>query len=286
MHRFFREPLLHFTILGALLFALYGWLNRGALDAPDEIVVSSGQLDSMNTQFERAWQRPPTTEELKGLTEAWVREEVLYREGLAMGLERDDPLVRRRIAQKVEFIADGQASAAPTDAELQTWLETHPDDYRVEPKYTLRQVYFDPVRHGDRIDAVLAAARTALEAGATVDGDSTMLPAVLDAVPAFEVERVFGPEFAEALTALPVGGWQEPVPSGYGMHLVQLSARDGGRLPKLAEVRPAVERDLISARTAEANAAFYRNLRDRYTVRIEAAPDRARGGGASAVGAQ
>lgn len=270
MGKLLREPLLHFAVMGALLFALYGWVNGGASTAPREIVVTQGQLDNLRTRFERTWQRPPTADELQGLVDQWVREEILYREGRARGLERDDPVVRRLVAQKMEFIADGVTPDAPSDAELQTWLAANPDKYAIEPRYTLRQVYLDPARHGARLEADIDAARATLAGGRRVDGDSTMLPAALEAAPAFEVARIFGKEFAEGLKALPTGEWAGPVRSGFGMHLVKIEQRVDGRAATLAEVRQAVERDLLRERSMQAKEDFYKKLRANYTVRIEA----------------
>jgi hypothetical protein len=269
MRRILNEPLLHFLVLGALLFALYGWINRGTPKTASEIVVSQGQLANLTAQFARSWRRPPTAEERDRLIEQWVREEIFYREGLALGLDRNDPVVRRRIAQKVEFVAEGMAPSAPTDAELQAWLDAHRDSYAIETIYTIRQVFFDPARRGNRLDADLVAAREALQRGAKVSGDSTLLPGELDAAPGFEVARVFGSEFAESLKGLPVGGWSAPLRSGFGWHLVEIKARDSGRPATLAEARAAVERDWLRARTEEVNAEFYRKLRANYNVRIE-----------------
>jgi hypothetical protein len=271
MRRFLREPLLHFFVLGAVLFALYGWLHRGLLNAPNEIVVSRGQLNSLQAQFERVWQRPPTPEEAQGLLDNWVREEIFYREGLAMGLDRDDPVVRRRVGQKLEFIVDGMTPAAPTNEELQAWLDSHAENYVIEPTYSLRQIYFDPARRGERLEVDIAAARRALELGEPVTGDSTMLPETLQDARAFEVVRAFGSDFAGALATLPVGGWQGPVRSGFGLHLVELTARENGREAILEEVRAEVERDLLHVRTQEASDAFYKRLRSSYTVRIDSA---------------
>src|SRR4030095_7403948 len=214
MRRLLREPLLHFLIIGAALFGLHGWLNQGLLHTPSEIVVSRGQIRSLEAQFERVWQRPTTAQELQGLIDSWVREEIFYREGLLQGLDRDDPVVRRRIAQKVEFIVDGAVPAAPTAAELQSWLDAHADKYAIEASYSLRQVYFDPARHGDSLDQTIAAARAALEQGATDVGDATRLPATLNTT-AGEIGRIFGSDFAAALRTLPTGGWQGPVRSGF-----------------------------------------------------------------------
>jgi hypothetical protein len=271
MRRLLREPLLHFLVLGALLFALYAAVRRDAPGAPDEIVVDRARLEALAAQFERVWQRPPAAQELQGLVDGFVREEVLYREGVALRLDRDDPVVRRRVGQKMSFLADAQASGEASEAELQAWLDAHADDYRVEPRTSLRQVYFDPARRGARLEADVAAARAALAGGGRAEpGDATLLPAALDEAPDSELARVFGEAFAAAVAALPVGGWHGPVASSYGVHLVEVRAREPGRTPALPEVRAAVERDLLRARADEAAEEFYRSLRARYRVRVEA----------------
>lgn len=272
MRRFLREPLLHFFVLGAILFGVYGVLNRGSLNAPDEIVVSRGQLQNLQLQFERVWQRPPTSDELKALVDHWVKEEIFYREGVTLGLDRDDAVVRRRVGQKLEFIVESAAPPPPSDAELEAWLDTHSNQYQIEPVYSLRQVYFDPGRHS-RLEDVIASARRALAAGKEVAGDTTMLPAILEDVTATEVQRAFGAEFAEALRPLAVGGWHGPIPSSFGVHVVALTRHDPARRATLAEVRAEAERDLSHARLQQANAAFYDKLRAKYAVRIEGADD-------------
>jgi hypothetical protein len=268
MRRLIREPLLHFLILGAALFGVYGWLNRDGFAGPDEIVVSRGQTASLRAQFERVWQRPPTEQELAGLIDNWVREEVFYREALAMGLDRDDPVVRRRLQQKVEFILDSATPEAPSAAEMQQWLDEHPDAYRVDGEYSLRQVYFDPARRGEKLQADLDEALRGLNAGRPVDGDATMLPAQMNA-DATEIARTFGNEFETALRDLPLGNWQGPVRSGFGLHLVKLAERVPPRTPGLDEVRAEVERDLMRQRTQDANEAFYKRLLANYRVRVE-----------------
>jgi len=269
MHRWLREPLLHFLVLGALLFGLHGWL-RGAQNATDEIIVSRGQLQSLQAQFQRMRQRAPTSEELQGLVEGWVREEIFYREGVAMGLDRDDPIVRRRIAQKLEFIVEGAAPAAPTTAELQAWLDANADKYQIEARYTLRQIYFDVVRQGRSHGAAAVAARRALEAGQSPAGDPTLLPPAVERMPASEVKRVFGQEFADALGSLPIERWHGPLRSVFGLHLVNVSATEAARRATLDEVRAQVERDFLQARGADLGAAHYKKLRARYLVRTDA----------------
>jgi len=269
MRRLLREPLLHFLLLGALLFGLYGWL-RGAPKAADEIVFSRGQLQSLQAQFQRTRQRAPTSEELRALVDGWVREEVFYREGVAMGLDRDDPVVRRRVAQKLEFIVEDPASTPPTMAELQAWLDSNADKYLIEPRYTLRQIYFDAARHGATLEIDVAAARRALESGQTQAGDSTLLPAVVERMSGSESKRMFGQEFTDSLASLPIDRWQGPLRSTFGVHLVKLSAVEPASRATLDQVRAQVERDFLQSRTAEIEAAHYKKLRTRYVVRIDA----------------
>jgi len=270
IHRLLREPLLHFFAVGALLFGAYGMLHQGSANSPDEIVVSRGQLQNLRLQFERVWQRSATAPELQVLIDNFVKEEIFYREGITLGLDRDDPVVRRRIGQKLEFIVESAVPPPPTDVDLQAWLDSHAERYQIEPDYSLRQVYFDPARHGDKLAAEIAAARRSLAAGKEVTGDATMLPPSLDAA-ATEAQRVFGNEFADALKTLPVGGWQGPVTSAFGVHLVSLTRHDPARTATLAEARAEVERDLIHARLQQTNAAFYDKLRAKYAVRVEGA---------------
>src|SRR5688572_8453851 len=272
-----REPLVHFLLLGALLFVLYGWLNRQGFAAQDEILVSQQQVAGLVMQFERVWQRTPTATERQALIDSWVRDEVYYREALAMGLERDDPIVRRRMSQKIQFILDNGTPAAPTDAELQKWLDDHADKYRIEPTYVLQQIYFDPARRGEKTESDIAAGLRALKAGRAVTGDSTLLPGRLDGS-ATEVARAFGAEFESALRTVPVESWQGPVESGFGLHLVRLEKREDGRVAKLADVRDTVERDVLHAKAQAANDAYYESLRSKYAVRVEDETQAAPGG--------
>ena len=270
IRRLLREPLLHFFVLGAALFALYGWLNRGALNSPTEIFVSRGQVQSLEAQFERVWQRPATPQERQNLVDNWVREEVFYREGLTLGLDRDDPVVRRRIGQKFEFLLDA-TPAAPDDQALQAWLDAHTEAYQIEPVLSFQQVYFDPQRHGAALESDLAAALRSLAGGKSVAGDSTLLPESLQAATLSDVQRAFGAEFAAAISSLPAGGWKGPVQSAFGLHLVRVSESVAGRTATLAQVRARVERDLLFARAREAGEAIYQRLRANYRVSVEPA---------------
>jgi hypothetical protein len=274
MTRWLREPLLHFLLLGAALFAAYGWLNPGGGSAAGDIVVTEGRIRNLTETFARTWQRPPTGEELDGLVEDYIREEVLYREGVALGLDRDDTIIRRRLRQKLEFISEDEANAIePTDVELAEYLAKNADAYRVESQLTFTQVFLDPSR-GDRFDADAAALLDVLRTrGDKVDpatlGDSLMLEPRYEFATESDIARLFGSEFEAALREQAVGEWVGPLKSGYGAHLVRLEARTPGRVAELAEVRNEVARDWAARRRLDLLDAQYQALRSRYQVRIE-----------------
>jgi len=275
MRRLLKEPLVHFLVLGALLFAGYGLLNRSSTPVPGRIVVSQGQLASMRDAFTRTWQRPPTREEWEGLIRDRVREEVYCREALALGLDRGDTVIRRRLRQKMEFVSDDiAAQTQPTDDELNAYLKAHPDKFRVEQKFTFHQLYLNPAKHGENLardtEQLLAKLNQAGgDAGFAAMGDPFLLDNDFTAVPVGEIAKQFGASFAAKLGGLQAGQWRGPVESGFGVHLVLVSKRTEGRLPALAEVRDAVRREWESTSRLEANEKLYQELLKRYTVTIE-----------------
>lgn len=268
------EPLLHFFVVGALLFAVFSVLNPAGMRSEQEILVSQAQVASLSLQFERIWQRPPTESELQSLIDAWIREEVLYREGMAMGLDRDDQVIRRRIAQKMMLFADSLTEIEPSEEQLQLWLNDNAARYRLPDTYTLQQVYFDGERPALEQQQAIAEALGQLRSGALTAadvGDPILLPASLDAAANIEIGRIFGDEFVAGLRSLPVGEWAGPVRSTYGMHLVWIAAHEPGRAAVMAEVRDAVLRDFYSEQAERLTEAFYEALKSRYTVQLEAA---------------
>lgn len=275
--RLLREPLVHFLLLGAILFAAFHWTggsNRGT----NRIVITPGQVDSIVAGFARTWQRPPTEEELKAELDQYVRDEIATREALAMGLEKDDTIIRRRLRQKFEFLAgDAAELVPPTDGELQTWLDGHADDYRIEPRVAFRQVMLSRELRGASLDAdarALAAKLTAAGSDAKIDelGDSVMLPTDMPLTTRADVARQFGDDFASALLKLEPGRWSGPIESGYGAHVVLVLERVDGGVPSLADVRPQVERDFSLDRQKRQLDEVYAKLLERYTVVIEKRP--------------
>ena len=266
-----REPLVHFLLIGAALFLLFEFTREESLDPANRILVSQSQVEQLAAQFTRTWLRPPTEEELSGLIDSYVRDEIYYREALAMGLDRNDPQVRQRMRLKLEFLLeDLTAQQPPTDEVLETYLQQNPDRFRIEPRLSFRQLYLSFDR-GAALEADAERILGQLEAGAEAEnlGDPTMLPYELSAVPKRIITRTFGERFAEAVIALEPGPWQGPLFSGLGAHLVLVTDRKEGYLPELAEIRDEVEQEYLAERRKELKDLAYRKLREGYEVVIE-----------------
>ena len=261
--------------MGDVIFAAYSVVSRGSAGEGGSIVVTQGQLASMREGFTRTRQREPTPEEWEGLIRARVREEVYYREALTLGLDKDDTVIRRRLQQKMEFVSDDLAAQAqPTDAELNAFLQAHPDQFRVEPRFTFRQVYLNPERHGASLarDAAQLLAQlnhTDSRTDISTLGDSFVLGQQFDALPAGDIARQFGDTFSKAIGGLSPGQWHGPIASSFGEHLVFVSDRTTGRPATLADARDAVRREWDEARRRDMKDQSYREMLERYTVTIE-----------------
>ena len=269
-----REPLVHFLLLGLGLFALFEWLGGDTGPMSDRITVTSPQVQQLATVFTRTWQRPPTEVELKALVDEYVREEIAYREAVAMGLDRDDTIIRRRMRQKLEFLVEDAAGATPPDAaELQAYLDEHPEQFRLEPQVSFRQVFIDTSRGTDADGRARDLLRQLSSAGTDANleelGDSIMLEAKMPLARQSDIARTFGSDFAARVVLLKPGTWQGPIESGYGLHLVHVQERVAGRMPTLEEVRPMVERELLGQRRREQLAAMYDQLLQKYSITIE-----------------
>jgi hypothetical protein len=277
MKTWLREPLLHFLVLGAALFALYRWVG-GEEAAPDKIVVSATTIERLADNWRRTWQRPPTRPELDALIEGYVREEVLYREAVVAGLDRDDTIIRRRLMQKMEFVSeDIAAQDDPDDAELSRYLEKHPDTFRTPAHVSFTHVYLSPEQRGDNVrrDAarILEQLRkTRVDTNADTLGDPLALASEYRDIAADELDRLFGDGFSAGLAALPKGEWAGPVESGYGLHVVRVSDYRPGLLPDLTAIRAQVLREWSLEQRQKQSDEFYRQLRAQYSVTIEPAP--------------
>lgn len=268
-----QEPLLHFLVFGAALFLVFEFTQEEAGPGERKIVVTAGQVEQLAGQFSRTWLRPPTASELEGLVEKYIRGEVLYREAQGLGLDRDDPYIRNRLALKLETLLDDlSVEPEPTEEELARFLENHAERFTEPERLSFRQVYVGSDRYPDPA----AEARRVLEllqSGEDPDrfGDVSMLTARFDGASPDDVARVFGGDFVDTLAGIEPGVWHGPVRSPFGLHLVRITERLSARLPALEEIRDAVMAEWRDQQRREAREQAYERLRERYEVVVEPA---------------
>jgi hypothetical protein len=291
MKRLLREPLVQFVLLGAILFGVYTWSGRGAGgESSKEIRLNYDDLAQMVLLFQSQWRRDPMPEELNRLVENRVQEEVLYREGLALGLDKGDSIVKRRMAQKMQFLAEDVAAAhEPSKDELQSWYEKNKDAFAQPPRVSFRHVYFSPDRRGARTRDDAAAALAKL----TGEPQDTKLAATIADRFMFQdyyrerapenLAKDFGPKFALAVAKVPSGSWQGPIESGYGWHLVFVDTVVPGHVPAFEEIEPDVKVAWLADQKTKAWENAYREMRAKYTVLIPAPPDATSASAAPAI---
>ena len=282
MKRLLGEPLLHFVLIGLGLFAVYRVVGPEVGGGPSskQIVLGLGELEQLTLGFQAQWRRLPTPEELSHLVEQRVREEVLYREALALGLDKDDTIVKRRMAQKMQFLAEDVAAAhEPTSAELRNWYAIHRDEFAMAPRVSFRHLYFSPDRRGARAREDAAAALAKL-AGRSEDAplaaslaDPFMFQDYYGDRTAEQLAKEFGPGFAQSVAKLAPGSWQGPIESGYGWHLVFADSVVPGRIPDFEEVETDVKTAWLSDQKQQAWAKAYDEMRAKYSVLLPAPPE-------------
>jgi len=281
LKRWFREPLLHFLLIGFVLFGAYSYTQGGRGAEPSRrIHLTFDDLRQLDFYFESQWRRQPTPEEFKALVEDRVREEVLYREALAMGLDKDDTIVKRRMAQKMQFLAEDVAAAhEPTTAELRKWYEKNSSKFAQSSRASFRHLYFSPDRRGRRAREDAAGSLTKL-GGQTAESrlarslaDQFMFQDYYADRSSEQVAREFGPMFAQSVFHIKPGLWQGPIESGYGWHLVFVDSITPGRIPAFEEIEPDVKTAWLGSQKQEAWRKAYTAMRARYTVLLPVPPD-------------
>lgn len=282
MKRFLREPLFHFLLIGAVLFGLYSFSHAGrtANASSKEIRLTLDELSQLALLFRSQWRREPTPEEFSRLVESKVQNEILYREALAMGLDKDDEIVKRRMAQKMQFLAEDVAAARePTTVELRAWYEKNSVSFAQPPRLSFRHLYFSPDRRGARAreDAETALAKLNGQPQDSKLAASLADPFMFqqyyrDRAPEY-LAKEFGPPFALAVAKLEPGSWQGPIESGFGWHLVFVDAVILGRVPAFEEVEPDVETAWLSEQKAQAWQKAYGEMRAKYSVLLPAPPN-------------
>jgi peptidyl-prolyl cis-trans isomerase C len=277
-----REPLIHFFILGLAVFGLSGVFHERSDVAEDRFLVevSSADIEWFRTMWKKRMDREPTVEELRGLINQRIQEEILSREAVSLGLDDGDRVVQRRLAQKMDFLFNGIAEAEePSEAELKIYLEENRSRYERPGRVDFSQVYFNADQRGQD-GAVEAATRLARQLNTKLDdsaavavlGDPFLLPSSFSNRSVSEIEREFGPQFAEAVWELAAGDWHASIASGYGVHVVRVHRRSEATMPEFGELRKQLKTDLIAAQRQELAGEAYDMLRARYRVFVEGMP--------------
>lgn len=279
--RFAKEPLLHFILAGAAIYLLYGVFggtdSDQAIVAENTIVITKGELDWLGESWQKRWNRPPTNEEMVGLVKSHLRETVLYREAISMGLDKDDTIIRRRLAQKLEFLSqDLIRPEPPTDEALHAFFDKNIDRYRLPELITFTHVYLDPDKREDQTLDDAEKLKAELIANDTIPGeeselgDTFMLQSYYPERTEADISKLFGREFARSIMKLDPKRWHGPVLSGYGTHLVYLQSLQVFPNPIYDQVADRVREDLESERRQQLNDEYIESLLSRYDVVIEA----------------
>lgn len=260
------EPLFQFLVAGAVLFAFFAWKGEPADPASRTIGLSQEDRAQLAFQWERTMQRPPTDAELDALTETWVREEILYREALRLGLDRDDAVVRKRLANKMDYLASSMVETAqPSDETLAKWVADNPQRFAADTSYSFDQLYF-----ADKADAEAALSRAPDAGDWNEQGDVISLPASTEETTDREIESRFGIVFLENLRSVrTMNEWSGPIVSGFGWHIVRLRGRKVGQVPALENIRDRVENDWRQKTLEQRQEAAYQLLRDAYNVSVK-----------------
>ena len=276
----FKEPLIQFLLIGACIYGAYALFGAPEEDFRDTRVhVDARRINSFISEWESRWNRPPTRDEINGLIQSYIKEDVLYRQAVSMGLNEDDPITRRRMAQKLEFLTSDLASMVePAEGELERYFNESSELYQKPDLISFYQVFFNPdIREASTLDdaaEVLAQLQKQGEPGpeSLLVSDRFMVPNEFVAVTELGVSRQLGKDFAQSVMNLEEGSWHGPIVSGYGVHLVYVFDFEASPPAVFAEVRDAVFENWQLERRTDFNAEFLENLKSRYEIVIDEIP--------------
>lgn len=267
--RLFREPLLLFFVIGGSFFLIYAAVSDRRPPPVDVITITPDRIDQLAAGFTAVWKRQPTGSQLEALIDDYVREEVFYREALALGLDRNDAVIRRRMRQKMEFLFDAGADLLePSEGELQDYLAANAQAFRREPRLAIEQIFLGENPAPGNIAPLLITLQSEPAADPYALGVRTLLPARLELSHPNTLDGLFGEGFFGRIAELPTGKWTGPVASSYGEHLIHITESEPSRMPPLGEVRDAVLRAWKAAKSRELRELHYGQLRERYTIEI------------------
>jgi hypothetical protein len=275
-----KEPLIQFLFIGACIYGAYALFGAQDDDAADRaIVVDANRIDGFISQWQRRWNRPPTRQELNGVINAFVREDILYRQAIAMGLDADDPITRRRMAQKLEFLTNDIALLKePEEGELEQYFQANMQHYRDPDLITFSHAFLDPDRREAATLGDAAKLLSRMQAAGSPDprtltaGDRFMLQSYYPEVSELDIRRQFGTGFSEAVMQLEPGKWHGPILSGYGVHLVYVYSAQKAPPPVFTDVQKAVLVNWQTAQQKQFNADFFENLKSRYDIVVAKVP--------------
>jgi hypothetical protein len=276
MRKIFKEPLLHFILIGAAFFLLYQVVKSDD-SSEDFITIDESDLDEIVSKFEMQWKRPPTEEELTAILESRVEQEIFYQEALKMNLDHNDEIIKRRLSQKMQFLSNDISSLVePTSEELKEYYQNNLDRFMQDATYSLYQIFFSPdLRedwHGDAKMALEDFNGLALEE-ALKKGDRIALPQYFENTSSFHIQRQMGDEFTKGLIDLKVGKWQGPIRSGYGEHLVFIEKKEAEQSAPFEEVKSKVLEDFNFEKQKEVKASIYDEFKSSYKVEIDVQSD-------------
>jgi hypothetical protein len=266
-----RDPLVHFLLIGAALFAFLTWQGSDGED-PQRIVISAERVRAARDSARLVQGREPTEEELEQLVEPLIREEVYYREALALGLDADDDEVRRRLAEKMAYLTQDLSDPEPaSERELEEFFDSAPERFLIPALVTFEQVFFSPSQRGAALAGDVAAGLERLRGGAAPAevGDRTPLPERFDAAARDRIQVLFGQAMTDAVFTLAPGEWTGPFQSDFGQHVVRIVARSEPRQPTFAEAREQAQLVFAEERRNAANAASFDKMRARYDIVVD-----------------
>jgi parvulin-like peptidyl-prolyl cis-trans isomerase-like protein len=270
LKRFLREPLLHFLVIGLLLFFLYGFKQGRLNEAPNSITVSAEIVEQLSGRFKLSKNRLPTAKERTALIDNYIRDEVYYREALALGFDQNDIEVRKRLRMKLEYYLEELTADTPSDETLNTYLKNNADKFTVQAQFSFQQLYINPEKHQDpQIVVQTLLARLINGEDPSALGDSSLLQRYVPLSQARIIDSRFGIGFSEQLSEVNLNEWLGPITSTYGLHLVRMVERISPHLPALSEIRKEVEREYMVQRRAEQKEQAYQAILDGYQVTIE-----------------
>ncbi|NOR55866.1 MAG: hypothetical protein GQ531_06630 [Sulfurovum sp.] len=269
-----REPLFHFLLIGAVFFFVFSQMNTGEDENSPQIIITKAKIETLANNFAKAKGRLPSPQEMKIQLEYDIREQVLYREAMAMGLDKDDMIIRRRLTQKMKYLFNdlgvvGKAS----EEELKKFVADHPSKFMVPATISFAQVYFEPSEHETTLvedaNALLEKLRISTVKESIGLGDRSLLPYDFRNERKTDIDSMFGKEFTKQAFSSPTNSWEGPFESAYGVHLIYIHERTEDHLPPLADIRERAQREWMSLKQHEVNEIFYQSLHQRYEIIVD-----------------